>query len=133
MKSKPIYESFGHKRKQWESFVEEAREILVGIARQRGMITYGELASRMTTIPVEPHDMVLWSIIGDVSHNEEKAGRGLLSVVVVHKHGDQEPGHGFYELAKCYGRNMKDKTKCFVEELKNVHYVWSVKNAGQRP
>lgn len=90
------------------------------------MITYGELAAQMTTIPVEPHDMVLWEIIGDVARDEEQAGRGLLSVVVVHKHGDMEPGPGFFELAKFFKRNTSDQTKCWIEETKRVYKVWSV-------
>jgi hypothetical protein len=67
MKSKPLYKSFGHTKKRWDSFVVEARDILVETAKQRAMITYGDLAARMTTIHVDPRDMVLWEIIGDVS------------------------------------------------------------------
>ena len=83
---KPIYERLGFKKTEWDSFKKEARDILITVASQRQMITYGELASQITTIQVEPHDMVLWEIIGDVARDEEQAGRGLLSVVVVHKH-----------------------------------------------
>lgn len=128
---KPNHEKFGHTKKQWQSFKAEAREILVEVASGRAMITYGELASRMTTIAVEPHDMVMWHIIGDVSVDEEKAGRGLLSVLVVHKHGDMEPGFGFYELAKFFGRKAANKTKCFVEEMHKVHAAWSVKQKSR--
>lgn len=119
-------EKYGYTRKQWETFKKEAREILIKVAADRGMITYGDLAARMTTISVEPHDPVLWHIIGDVARDEERAGRGLLSVVVVHKHGDMEPGQGFWELAKYFGRDTHNRTTRFVEELHNVHHVWSV-------
>lgn len=120
---------YGFTLKQWEIFKKEARGLLITIAENRGMITYGDLAVRMTTISVEPHDPVLWHIIGDVARDEEHAGRGLLSVVVVHKHGDMEPGHGFWELAKFFGRNTANRDKCFVEELKKVYRVWSVLKA----
>src|SRR5262245_38106881 len=123
---RPDYERFGFTKKEWEVFKKEARAIMIGHATQRGMITYGDLAARMTSIPVEPHEMVLWYIIGAVARDEEKAGRGLLSVVVVHKHGDMEPGFGFFNLAEEFGRNTRDKTKCFVDELHRVHAVWSV-------
>jgi len=122
---KPNNERFGFTQKQWDKFKREAREILVGVASQRAMITYGELAARMTTIAVEPHDMVLWEIIGDVGRDEEHAGRGILSVLVVHKRGDMEPGGGFYDLAKFFGRKTSDHTKCFVEEMHKVHAVWN--------
>lgn len=124
---KANHERFGYSKKDWESFKQEAQDILIRVASGRGMITYGELASQMKTIQVDPHDMVLWEVIGDVSRNEERAGRGLLSVLVVHKHGDMEPGVGFFDLAKYFGRGTSDKTKCFVEEMHKVHAVWSVK------
>jgi hypothetical protein len=123
---KPIYERLGFKKTEWDSFKKEARDILITVASQRQMITYGDLAAQMTTIQVEPHDMVLWEIIGEVARDEEKAGRGLLSVVVVHKHGDMEPGPGFFELAKYFKRNTTDQTKCWIEEIKRVYKVWSV-------
>src|ERR1051325_51318 len=107
---KANYERFGFTKAQWETFKKESRGILIETAHQRGMITYGHLAAKMTSIQVEPHDMTLWHIIGDVARDEEAAKRGLLSVVVVHKHGDMEPGHGFFELAKYYGRDMTDRT-----------------------
>src|SRR6266576_1530464 len=97
---KANHQRFGYSKREWETFKKESREILIETASRRGMITYGDLASRMTTIQVEPHEMVLWEIIGDVARDEEHVGRGLLSVLVVHKHGDMEPGFGFYELAK---------------------------------
>jgi hypothetical protein len=128
---KPHHERFGFTEKQWDVFKAEAREILIEIARQRGMITYGDLAGRMTTIQVEPHDMVLWYIIGDVSRNEDAAKRGMLSVVVVHKYGDMEPGFGFYDLAKELGRYVTNRTECFVEELHKVHAVWSVNQSKE--
>ena len=38
------------------------------------------------------------------------AGRGMLSVIVVHKVGDMQPGPGFFQLAKKLGRDTSDKT-----------------------
>ena len=128
---KPTCQSFGYNKTQWEAFKAEARAILVAEATRRGMITYGDLAKQMTTIPVEAHDMVLWEIIGDVGRDEEQAGRGILSVLVVHKHGDMEPGGGFYDLAKFFGRKTTDRTKCFVEEMHKVHAVWRALSENQ--
>jgi len=99
---KTIYERLGFKKTEWDSFKKEAREILIGVAQRADKISYGELAAQMTTIAVEPHDMVLWEIIGDVARDEEQAGRGILSVLVVHKHGDMEPA-----AAACASRRGK--------------------------
>lgn len=130
---KPNNEKYGFTTKQWQRFKKEARDIMVAVARNRQMITYSDMAAKMTTIAVEAHDQVLWDIIGDVAKDEEKAGRGLLSAVVVHKHGDMEPGKGFFELAKFFQRNLTDRTKCWVEELKDLYEFWSVKMAGKTP
>ena len=106
---------------------------MVGVARNRQMITYSDMAGQMTAIAVEAHDQVLWDIIGDVARDEQQTGHGLLSAVVVHKHGDMEPGKGFFELAKFYNRNLADRTKCWVEELKTLYEYWSVKMAVKKP
>ncbi len=45
----------------------------------------------------------------------------MLTVLVVHKHGDMEPGRGFYELAHSLGRDTSDLQKCWIEELHRVH------------
>ena len=51
----------------------------------------------------------------------------MLTVIVVHKTGDMEPGKGFYELAALLGHNTKDPMKFWVSELHKVHAVWSKK------
>lgn len=120
------HEKFGQTKRAWDAFKAEAREHMAATAARRGMITYGDLAAKMTSVEVQAHDQMLWDIIGDVASDEATAGRGLLSVVVVHKHGDMEPGPGFFGLAKFFGRKTSDRTRCFVEELKKVHAHWSI-------
>jgi hypothetical protein len=48
-----------------------------------------------------------------------------LSVIVVHKAGDMQPGPGFFELADRLGRDTSDIIRCWVSELKKVHAIWS--------
>ena len=126
MPSRPNYEKFGQTAHAWATFKAEARAYMSATAARRGMITYGDLAAQMTSVAVQAPDQMLWEIIGDVARDEGAAGRGLLSVVVVHKHGDMEPGKGFFELAKYFKRNTRDRTACFVAELKTVYQYWSV-------
>ena len=122
---RPLHEIYGETKLDWDRFKAEARGLMIARASVRGMLSYGELASKMTTIELEPHDPKLWAIIGDVAGDEAAAKRGLLSVVVVHKSGDMEPGPGFYELAQYFGRKVGDRTKCFVQEMHLVHAQWS--------
>jgi hypothetical protein len=49
----------------------------------------------------------------------------MLSVIVVHKTGDMQPGPGFFQLAKRLGRDTSDTTTCWIEELRRVHQYWS--------
>ena len=94
------------------------------------MIPYSDLVRHITSIKIEAYDMRLTHMLGEISSEEDAAGRGMLTVVVVHKHGDMQPGPGFFELAKRLGRNTKDIMKCWVGELHKVHAVWS--NEGCR-
>ena len=43
------------------------------------------------------------AMLDEVSTEEFDGGRGMLSVVVVHKYGDMEPGPGFFKLAESLG------------------------------
>ena len=69
----------------------------------------------------------LFHMLGEISSAEDADGRGMLTVVVVHKVGDMQPGPGFFELAKSLGRDTGDILKCWVAELHKVHAYWSGK------
>ena len=116
---------YGYKAEDWEAAKEEMRQILVERACLRGMIPYSDLVSRIEAIRMEPDSFALAHMLGEISQEEDAAGRGMLSVIVVHKDGDMQPGPGFFQLAKKLGRDTSDKTTCWVEELRRVHGHWS--------
>lgn len=64
-------------------------------------------------------------MLGEISTEEHEAGRGLLTVVVVHKAGDQKPGPGFFKLAQSLGCNTTDRVQFWTNELRKVFDVWS--------
>ena len=109
----------------WKLAKEEVINILIERARVRGMIPYSELVSEITSMQFEAHDPRLFKLLGEVSSSEDVKGRGMLSVIVVHKHGDMQPGPGFFDLAKRLGRDTNDIIDCWVKELKKVHAHWS--------
>jgi len=41
--------------------------------------------------------------------------------IVVHKDGDQKPGGGFYECAADLGRDISDRDRMWIVELKRVY------------
>jgi len=114
---------YGYKAEDWKAAKEEMRQILVEQASLRGMIPYSDLVSQIETIRMEPDSFALAHMLGDISE-EDAAGRGMLSVIVVHRDGDIQPGPGFFQWAKKLGRDTSDKTTCWVEELRRVHKHW---------
>lgn len=116
---------YGYDLQKWAAAKEEMRQAMIQRAKLRGMIPYSELVEKVTEIDLEPNSYALAAMLGEVSSEEDAAGRGMLSVIVVHKVGDMQPGPGFFELAKELGRDTSDILKCWVDELKKVHRVWS--------
>ena len=120
-----VHNYFGHGKETWEAVKAEIRNILVDRARVRGMIPYSELVSMVNTIRLNPDSLELAHLLGEISEEEDAAGRGMLTVIVVHKHGDMQPGPGFFELARRLGRDTSDIMACWVNEFKKVHEYWS--------
>ncbi len=115
----------GFSEKEWATGVAEMTGILQKKASSLSMITYSELSRQMRTVSIGYHDPAMDDMLLEVSRNEAAQGRGLLSVIVVHKHGDMEPGNGFYGLAESMGRDVSDRTACWISELHKVHGHWS--------
>jgi hypothetical protein len=51
------------------------------------------------------------------SSEEDAAGRGMLSVIVIHQGGDGRPGPGLFVLARELGRDVRDKEIFWVTEV----------------
>ena len=115
----------GFPRDVWGAAKEEGRTAMIERARIRGMLPYSELVTKIAAISFAPNDQRLFHMLGEISSEEDAAGRGMLTVVVVHKAGDMQPGPGFFELAKVLGRDTRDILKCWVAELHKVHAYWS--------
>lgn len=118
----------GFPERDWEAAKAEARQMMIERAKVRGMIPYSDLVKGIGRIKIEAHDHRLFHMLGEISSEEDEAGRGLLTVLVVHKAGDMQPGPGFFELAKSRGRNTRDILKCWVDELRTVHAFWYSSN-----
>lgn len=121
--------NFDIPRDQWEAAKEEAKAIMVKRAQTRGMISYSDLVAKMMTLHLVAHDPRLFHLLGQISSEEDAAGRGMLTVIVVHKVGDMQPGPGFFELAKSLGRDTSDILQCWVNELHRVQAVWERKRS----
>lgn len=110
---------------KWIAAKEEARQAMIAVARSKSVITYSSLVQKITNCTLEPNGDLLAHMLGEISSEEDKEGRGLLSAVVVHKTGDLKPGSGFFTLARSRGRHIADKDQYWSEELRRVHDTWS--------
>jgi hypothetical protein len=115
---------YGFPSHRWQAAKKQGRQILIDRARLRHLITYFELAQRITGITVDAYSYALYALFEEISREEDAAGRGMLSAIVVHK-DDGFPGSGFFNLAQELGRNTADKQKCWVSEVTLVFRVWS--------
>jgi len=117
---------YGHDDGAWESAKSEAK----GILRDRAsgpdfLISYSDLCSLIQTIDFEPHDPVFWQFLGDISTDEYRQGRGMLTAIVVHKVGEHRPGSGFQECAASLGLDTSDPDRIWTEQLNFVLAHWS--------
>ncbi len=116
---------FGFPASTWAAAKRQAKEALKERARVRGMMPYSELVAKIRAIAFDAHDTRLFHLLGEISAEEDAAGRGMMSALVVHKTGDMQPGHGFFELAEELGKDTSDILTCWITEVKKVHAHWS--------
>jgi hypothetical protein len=114
--------TWGYGTKHWNSAVKEGTEILAtrAASRTNQTISYSELAGLICSAHFDAQDQAFHALLGDISVAEDAKGRGMLSVLVVHKTGDQMPGNGFFELAEELGRDTRDRVKFWAEEFSTV-------------
>lgn len=117
---------FGISKQDWMAAKEEAKSAMIERAKVRGAIPYSDLVAKIQAVRFQAHDTRLFHMLGEISVEENEAGRGMLSVVVVHKRGDMQPGPGFFILGQHLGYNTRDLLKFWSDQLKKVHAVWSI-------
>lgn len=116
---------YGFSSVDWESAKKEAKGVLAECARHRQMIPYSDFVMGIRSIHFDPHDSRLAHFLGEISEEESKAGRGMLTALVVHKRGDYQPGPGFFDLANKLGYDTTDIVKFWIEEIKRVFTAWN--------
>ena len=104
---------------------DEVRKVLIDTAKNRKTIAYSDLVKLIESWEILAKDKQLDDVLSEISVEEYKCGRGMLSVVVVHKRGDMQPGPGIYKLAKELGIDTSDKLKTWADQLNTVHKQWS--------
>ena len=106
-------------------------EKLIQIARFQGLISYDDLNQQLDlgldfTLPPDRDLIGHW--LGEISEHEVRAGRHMLSAVVVHKEGEGfgDPGEGFYSFAQELGVYVGgDDLGFWAQEVKWLHEYWN--------
>jgi hypothetical protein len=117
-------QTFGYPADVWQRAKDEIKEVLIQCARRQKTTTYSELVPRIAAIDLQARDARLDELLDQISIDEVTLGRGMLSVLVVHKTGDLRPGRGFYECATRLGLDVSDEERLWVEQLNRVYEVW---------
>lgn len=117
--------SYGVKFGKWEAAKAEARTALVECARTRSTITAAALVERVEALAVTADDPRLVRLLDEIDTEEDRAGRGLLSAVVVGDGAAGEPGPGFAETAGKLGRDVSDPVACRHKEVEKLYEQWS--------
>jgi hypothetical protein len=99
---------FGLSDDQWEAAVDEVRAAILEAAHEYRMTWYGEVAAKVSVVPLEPYSALMNHLLGEVFDEEHATSRPALTSLVTHKDGDKEPGPGFYEMAKSLGYHFDE-------------------------
>jgi hypothetical protein len=94
-----VGETYGYKLQTWENAKCEAIRAIVRIGKAGSTISYSDLSREITSIAFHPHDHIFHLMLGQISCEEEAAGRGMLSALVVLKDSGM-PGEGFWDWQK---------------------------------
>ena len=109
----------------WEAAKAEGKATLAECARAKTMISYTEFMHHICSISFEtPHDSRLPQLLAEISTEEAKAGRGMMTALVVRRNGDQKPGRGFFQLAARLGYDVSDPEKFWLEQVNKVFASW---------
>lgn len=106
-------------------------EKLIDVARSNKLISYDDLNKQLNlglNFVMPPDRDLIGHWLGEISENEVKAGRHMLSALVGHKVGESvsDPGKGFYEYAKELGVYVGgDDLGFWAKEVKWLHEYWS--------
>lgn len=123
---------YGIDSEEWNAAVNAIQSILSNRAKtmiDKETITYTGLYNQIihhikSASLIGPEDPRFHHMLGDVSRAEHKAGRGMLTVLVVHKIGDKKPGDGFFKLARELGCTVNNTDKFWIDMFNKVCVAW---------
>lgn len=104
---------------------------LVELAESRSLATYGDVAPLIgLNMDREEDREDIARRLGEIVRFEHANGRPMLTALVVHKGGDNNPGEGFFAAAEGIGafsgsRHQLKRLTFWVNQVTLVHNHWS--------
>lgn len=114
--------------KQWKVAKSQMRGALVEAVRTPRLLTYKQVRTKITAIPPDdpaffPGSKAFSRMQGEVSTEEDMAGRGMLTAYMVNSQNHM-PGNGFFELASELKHRTADRLFLWSRMLKRVRQAW---------
>jgi uncharacterized membrane protein len=118
----------GYPAEQWDAARTEVREAIEEAARFQRLITYSEVAARVTALPVSAHGPVLAHLLGEILGESLEQDGLALTALVVHS-ADHRPGGGFYLEARRDGEVFSDRDAYWAGQVKAIFERYAARPA----
>lgn len=103
---------------------------LVTLAREDQLTTYSDIAPLADlTMDDAAHREEMSRLLEEIARCEQAAKRPMLTAIVVHQGGDNNPGEGFFAIAAEFGRftrtrNQNRRAEFWVSQVAEVYNYW---------
>ena len=102
------------------------KKVLIQVAKRKSVINYTDLL-KLSGVRLDMSNPYDRGVLGNISWNEVKEGRPMLSSVTIHA-GDFKQGQGFFDLAEeLYAITFHSedaKLKFGMDEMNKTHTFW---------
>jgi hypothetical protein len=106
-------------RALWDRAALELEQVLEVAARDQRLVTYTDVVSEITAIPVHPRSTELARLLCERTVADVAGDRPLLSSIVIGQRTNR-PGRGFFEFARGYFW-IEDEEVFWLGEVASVH------------
>lgn len=105
---------------------------LVQLAKDKDLDAYSRVAPLINLSMDKEEDRdEISRLLGEIAVFEHGEGRPMLTALVVHKGDDNNPGEGFFDIAKSLGiydgsRDPINRLKFWVNQVTDVYNYWEI-------
>ena len=121
---------FGHLWESWHLGLKEAQDILIGHARQRQTVTYGELSGLIQSIHIPHNSYAMTGLLRELYHEDVKHQRPELATLVVRK-SDGRPGAGYFKSMIDAGADAQTMEDYWQEKFNEICTYWLEHDEGR--